>query len=193
MDAAPHAKKAAALAPETLHRLGRRAMTRLRRRYDESDVNFLNITAMMDMMTILLVFMLKSFTASNSNITLTDQLALPSSGTSTEAAESISVTITKNAVLVDGDPVVPVFRGTIDSSYKSGGGTGLLITPLFNNLKNRATMHKMLVAKQGGTFEGELTIVADKTTPYRIITEILYTAGEAEYGRYRLVVLEKER
>ena len=174
-------------------RAERRALARMRRSVDTDEVNFLNITAMMDMMTILLVFMLKSLSTQNSNITMSDQLTLPQSGTTSKAQESISVTITKSAVLVDGDPVVPVHLGNVDSSYKSGGGTGLVITPLYNNLKNHATMHKMLATRGGGPFEGEITIIADKTTPYRLITEGLYTAGEAEYGKYRLVVLSKEQ
>jgi biopolymer transport protein ExbD len=174
-------------------RAERRALARMRRGIDTEEVNFLNITAMMDMMTILLVFMLKSLSTQNSNITMSDQLTLPTSATTSNPAESISVTITKTAVLVDGDPVVPVHLGNVDSSYKSGGGTGLVITPLFNNLKNHATMHKLLASRSGGSFEGEITIIADKTTPYRLITEVLYTAGEAEYGKYRLVVLKREQ
>lgn len=180
-------------AADTSRRAERRARMRLRRSFEGEDVTFLNITAMMDMMTILLVFMLKSMASSNSNLTLSDELALPASGTSSKISEALSITITKNAVVVDGDPVVPVHKGVVDPTYRAGGGSGLVITPLYNHLKNRATMHKLLAARLGGTFEGELTIVADKTTPYRLITEVLYTAGEAEYSKYRLVVLEKER
>jgi biopolymer transport protein ExbD len=196
MEAAQRKKKVMTPADyDAQRRVERRAMARLRRGSEGDDVNFLNITAMMDMMTILLVFMLKSLSTQNSNVTMSDQLSLPNSGTTSKATDTLSVTITKSAVLVDGEPVVPVHLGTVDSSYKSGGGTGLIITPLFNNLKNHATMHKMLAqtSKTAGAFEGELTIIADKTTPYRLITEVLYTAGEAEYGKYRLVVLEKER
>jgi biopolymer transport protein ExbD len=36
-----------------------------------------------------------------------------------------------------------------------------------------------------------LTIIADKTTPYRLLTEVMYTAGKAEFQKYRLVVLQK--
>ena len=37
---------------------------------------------------------------------------------------------------------------------------------------------------------GELTIVADRHTPYRLLTEILYSCGQAEYANYRLLILK---
>jgi hypothetical protein len=40
-------------------------------------------------------------------------------------------------------------------------------------------------------FKGELVLIADQTIPYRMVSEVLYTAGQAEYGKYRLVVLKK--
>src|SRR5207237_7064017 len=43
------------------------------------EVNFLNITAMMDMMTIILVFLLKSMSASQANLPQTSDLSLPTS------------------------------------------------------------------------------------------------------------------
>ncbi len=36
-----------------------------------------------------------------------------------------------------------------------------------------------------------IVLVADQGLPYRLISEILYTAGQAEYGKYRLLVLKK--
>jgi hypothetical protein len=40
-------------------------------------------------------------------------------------------------------------------------------------------------------FTGELVLVADQSTPYRLISEVLYTGGIAEYSKYRLLVLKK--
>ena len=44
-------------------------------------------------------------------------------------------------------------------------------------------------ALTGERFSGELTLMAHYNTPYRLILEVLYTAGEAEYGKYRLLVM----
>jgi len=175
-------------------RADKQALWRLRSRIDSEDVSFLNITAMMDMMTILLVFMLISFTNETANITQSDQLLLPSSGTAKEVTESVSVTLTKSAILVEGKAVANVHGGAIDASDKASGDVnGLVITPLLNALVERATLDKRIADLKGTVFEGAATIIADKTTPYRLLTEVMYTAGEAEYKKYRLIVLQKRQ
>jgi biopolymer transport protein ExbD len=175
-------------------RADRRAIQRLRQGQSDGDVEFLNITAMMDMMTILLVFMLVDFTSKTQNVQLSDQLAIPSSATAVKVAESTSVTITKSSLLVDGEPVAAVKRGAVDAADKQGGDTNsLIIRPLLASLQDRAKFYKLLAKTKKQPFEGALTIIADKGTPYRLLTEVLYTAGQEEVGYklYRLIVLDK--
>ena len=175
-------------------RTDKKALQRLRARVDAEDVNFLNITAMMDMMTILLVFMLISFSAESANITQSDQLQLASSNTAKEVVESVSVTLTKSAILVEGNAVADVHDGAIDASDKqSGDVNGLIITPLLNALVARAELDKKIADMKGEVFQGAATIIADKATPYRLLTEVMYTAGEAQYKKYRLIVLQKKQ
>jgi biopolymer transport protein ExbD len=179
---------------DVIRRADRRALWKIRHHADSEDVNFLNITAMMDMMTILLVFMLISFTNETASITQSDQLSLAASKTAKEVQESVSVTLTKSAILVEGNPVVNVHGGSIDASDKqSGDVNGLVITPLLAALQSRAKLDKRIAQMKGVEFEGAATIVADKGTPYRLLTEVMYTAGEAEYKKYRLIVLQKRQ
>ena len=51
----------------------------IRRNAHEQEVNFLNITAMLDIMTIILVFLLKTLADSSSAIPQSDDLHLPAS------------------------------------------------------------------------------------------------------------------
>jgi len=179
---------------DAIKRADRRALWKIRQRIDTDEVNFLNITAMMDMMTILLVFMLISFTTQTSNITQSDQLSLAASTTAKDVQESVSVTLTKSAILVEGNPIVNVHGGAIDASDKqSGDVNGLVITPLLVALQERAKLDKKIAQVKNTVFEGAATIVADKGTPYRLLTEVMYTAGEAEYKKYRLIVLQKRQ
>jgi len=179
---------------DKMRRNDKRALMQLRARIDTEEVNFLNITAMMDMMTILLVFMLISFTTQTSSITQSDQLVLAASVTAKEVTESVSVTLTKSAILFEGEPVVGVHGGAIDASDKeSGDVNGLVITPLKKALTERATLDKRIAQLQGLPFEGAATIIADKTTPFRLLFEVMYTAGQVEYKKYRLIVLQKRQ
>ena len=171
-------------------REARKILFRHKRKLEEGqdDVSYLNITAMMDMMTILLVFLLKSWSVSSG--VLERDVSPPESNAHLAAADSLKVVLTPTAVLVDGQPVVPIRAGTIDPSYKQEGANGFLIMPLHERLVLHATREKKLAELRGEEFTGELALVADRKTPYRLLTEVLYTAGQAEFRNYRLVTVQ---
>src|SRR6478735_2327188 len=58
----------------------------IKRRGGEVEINFLNITAMLDMMTIILVFVLKSMSSSSASLPQSSDLTIPSSILTTEAS-----------------------------------------------------------------------------------------------------------
>ena len=157
---------------------------------DPEDIKDLNITPMMDMMTIILVFLLKSFTASSTLVNLDQNLSLPPSQTRLEAKQAVPVTITKRVLLVEGEAIAPINNGRIDPQLKRDGDNGYYITPLVDFLSKIARREKKVAEMTGQPFTGELTIIADKHTPYRLLTEVLYSCGQAEYANYRLLVLK---
>jgi biopolymer transport protein ExbD len=92
--------------------------------------------------------------------------------------------------MVEGDAVAPINNGRIDPQLKRDGDNGYYITPLVEMLSKVARREKKVAEVTGQKFDGELTIIADKTTPYRLLTEVLYSCGQAEYANYRLLVLK---
>ncbi len=169
---------------------------RLRRNVPSGeDVSYLNITAMMDMMTIILVFFLKSFSASVENIPVGDDLMPPKSNSQVKPHEAVQITVTKKAILVEEEAVAAVKRGAVDSSIKKDGQSGYQINPLFTALQKHASRLKKIEKMTGGKmkFAAEIVLIADHTTPYRLISEVLYTAGQAEYSKYRLLVQKIDR
>src|SRR4029453_10156902 len=88
---------------------GKKAIRSYARKLSEPDViKDLNITPMMDMMTIILVFLLKSFSSSTSTITFDSNLQVPRSVTQLNPKEAVTVTVTKKVILVEGDGIAPV-------------------------------------------------------------------------------------
>lgn len=159
------------------------------RRHPEIEENFLNIYPMIDMMTILLVFMVMQFAASSaSSIQETADLRIPYSTSTVQPKEALPLQIARNEITVDGQQVVPLRNGQVDPSNKQGGGTGFLITPLFNRLKKKAEIAKLVAARNPQRpFKGAVSIVADKRTPFRTLAEVVYTLGQAEYKVLRFV------
>src|SRR6188474_404709 len=83
----------------------------IRRNAGAHDVNFLNITAMLDIMTIILVFLLKTLGESSTAIPQSDDLRLPTSIVKSDPhQEGVTVTISKSQILV-GDQKILALPG----------------------------------------------------------------------------------
>ena len=170
----------------------------IRRNAREPEIDFLNITAMLDLMTIILVFLLKSMAASSASIPQSNDLTLPSSIITTEAAqEGVVILISKSQILVGDDPnpivLLPspeqLAQSGVDTKYKRSGPNDMYIVPLANALAHaRETDKAIRQAKGLDATSSEAVIVADATTPYRLLLEVLFTAGQSEFGKYHLMV-----
>ncbi len=170
---------------------GKKAIRSFARKLSEPEtIRELNITPMMDMMTIILVFLLKNFSGSTQLITLDQNLQVPRSQTQLRAKEAVPVTVTKRVIIVEGQPVAGVNNGKVDPSMKPEGENGYKIEPIVTTLTKIANRERRVAGLTGDSFASELMIVADETTPYRLLTEVLYSCGQAGYSNYRLVVLK---
>jgi biopolymer transport protein ExbD len=176
--------------PATLADCKRLLRRKIRRQEAQEEVG-LNIYPMMDMMTILLVFMIMQFAAGAAEIVQTEELRLPTSTSEVEAVQALSIVISSSEVTVEGQRVLALRNGKVDPSLKQGGGTGWLITPLFNNLKQHRDRLKMIASRNPQrAFRGEVRVIADKRTPFRTLGEVIYSLGQAEFGALRFVVLK---
>src|SRR6187551_1967457 len=100
------------ITPEISRLQGKKAVRAFARKLSEPDViKDLNITPMMDMMTIILVFLLKSFTASSSIVPQDANLSLAPSMTRMNMKQAVPVTITKRVILVEGEAVAAINSG----------------------------------------------------------------------------------
>jgi len=175
----------------------------IRRNKRDPEVDFLNITAMLDLMTIILVFMLKSMAASSASIPQSKDLSLPASVMVAEAAqEGVVVVISKSQILVGDDPnpivLLPsreqLAQSGIDAKYKRSGPNDLYIVPLANALSHARETDKAIRAAKGlDPSSSEAIIVADGTTPYRLLIEVLFTLGQSEFGKYHLMVISGKK
>ena len=172
----------------------------IRRNATEPEINFLNITAMLDIMTIILVFLLKSLGESSNAIPQSDDLRLPTSVAKSDPhQEGVTLTISKSQILV-GDQKIVTLPGResqaqtgVGAQHKRGGPNDLYIVPLGNvMLAARRTDAALRKAKGLDPSTSEAIIIADKGTPYRLFIEVLFTLGQSEFGKYHLMVIQSK-
>lgn len=192
MPTAPSTPGPEQLQREKEARLYRRS--RRKQREAEGEIKELNIVAMMDMMTIILVFLLKSYQASAINVNMSEQLSIPQSTTQLHPQENITVTVSMKEVAVNERKVVDVQGGAIPASVKEGGrADAFYVGAIYDALKKEVDKQKYIAQyNRDAPFSGRVNVVADKKIPYRTLMEVLYTAGQAELGEYKFMVLKNE-
>lgn len=145
----------------------------------------LNITSLMDIMTIILVFLLKSYSTEDIQIAPSDDLRLPVSSASKPPELAVNTVITKVGILVDGVSVVDVAGGVVGDEYKRG----TLISPLFDILKEKADEAKAIAESRNTIdFTGRLLLQCDRDIPFSLVREVMYTAGQAQFAEFKFVV-----
>lgn len=163
------------------------------RRMPEHDERGLTMYPLMDVMTILLVFMIMQFAQEAAAVVESNDLQIPYSTSDAESQQSVPVQITRAQIVVDGNNVLALRNGVIDASHKQGGGTGFLVTPLHNVLlQHRDRLKAIEQISPSRPFKGEVQIIADKRTPFRTLSEVIYTLGQAEFSNIHFVVLQNQ-
>ncbi|RLB39072.1 MAG: hypothetical protein DRH30_10510 [Deltaproteobacteria bacterium] len=180
--------------PASMSYVNRIVRAKLRRRPEPEHFG-LNIYPMMDMLTILLVYMMALFaTSSAAAIQQSSELRIPYSTSQVEMSEALGVQISRSGVAVDGKPVLELRNGIVDPSLKQGGSSGFLITPLYKTLSDIRDRKKRTAQKFANQpFVGNVQIIADKRTPYRTLSEVIYTLGQTEFKNLRFVVNKKTK
>ena len=173
-------------------RLYRRARRKARERAGE--IKELNIVAMMDMMTIILVFLLKSYQASTLNVNMGADLTIPTSTTQLHPQENINVSISQVLLTVNDRPVLKLQGGTIPVEAKEGKkAEAFYVGPVYEALKKEVDKQKRIAQyNKDAPFAGRVNVIADKKITYRTLMEVLYTAGQAELGEYKFMVMKNE-
>ncbi len=150
----------------------------------------LNITSMMDMFTIILVFLLKSFSAEGSLLTNADNLVLPNSESHKKPQEvNLQLAISKDMVLVDNQPVIPTDEvAKIPQSEENP-----VITKLEEKLTACLALEKELVLTGAlNEMQGKIVIQVDKNVDFDILYKVMNTCGKAGYRNMNFAVMERE-
>lgn len=165
---------------------GIRSRRQARKNRDGSNVK-LNITSMMDMFTIILVFLLKSYSTQGQLITPAEGLMLPKSEIERGAKQALSVKISQNTIAVE-DEIVVGRQGFEDLLSQKE----FLIPSLHNILKKHEEEARKSSEMFGKEFSGEITIQGDKDIPYNVITRVMYTCGQAGFPVMNLIAYREE-
>ena len=141
----------------------------------------LNLVSLMDIFTILVFFLL----VNSSNVeTLPNvkNLQLPESIAEKKAKETVVILIGEEDLVVQGRAIAKI-KDLL--AYKGND-----IPELRQALKSQND-RVLRRAAQDDIAGREVTIMADKETPYRLLKKVMATCTQSDYGRISLAVLQK--
>ncbi|MEN0057492.1 MAG: biopolymer transporter ExbD [Bdellovibrio sp.] len=146
----------------------------------------LNITSMTDMFTIMLVFLLQSYTTSDVQIIPEKDLRLPTSASMTNPTEAIKLSLTASALKIDQTKITDLDKAHFLAQDLEDKDTNF-IKPLFEELDKLA---KSSTDKDKAHIkEGRILLQADKDLPYATLRKVMYTASMAGFPQLKLVTM----
>ena len=155
------------------------------------EIRHLNIMPMMDMMTILLVAFISQIAVA-SNTAASNSVVLPATYGEQPMPEASALLIITKTAIVEGEEIVAVRNGDVYPSQKEGGADGRKIPRLSTFLGTLRGLHDQALRDAGKPLPPipELMIVADRTIPYGLLINVMFSAKQKEAGfkRFRLIV-----
>ena len=115
-------------------------------------------------------------------------LKLAASAAQLSPKDALPVIIDKKGITVDGIETMKFDdKGMVPADQVAGH----IIAPLSQALRDQAEKQRKLAQLNTDvSFKGELILICDKDLPYKILRDILMTAGDAEYGNFRFAVIK---
>lgn len=170
----------------------------------------LQLTSMMDILVIILVFLLKSYSTSTNSFSSVPGIKLPISKSQDLPPDSLHLIVTPEAITFESNRIVEFVQtseslGTDQTSYSFKQDdleeNGKVISRLKDALIKARQKSEELRVKSSARdangnplpFEGILAIQADKRVKYDTIRKIMYTAGEAKFTIIRLLAMRQEQ
>lgn len=144
----------------------------------EYEVN-INLTALLDVLTNLLFFLMLGFAAQPVNMEVDGGVTLPESSAGAQPAKTMEMTIGAHDLRLEKEPILQIEGGAVVGVPKGR------IEPLYRRL-----MTSRESARQGEAPPSDVLLVfCDKQTPYALLHQVLNTAAEAGFAKFRMAVI----
>ena len=150
-----------------------RLIRRGKRRYDEPLVN---LTSMVDVLSVLMFFLLSIYSGGGYLTILPSGLELPASNVRAPLTRQVEVAVLKDKILVDRHQIA-------DDPVAFADNQELLLPAL------QAALASQIPADPT---TARVTIEADRSIPFRLLKKVIYTADQAGFRKQSLAVHQVE-
>jgi biopolymer transport protein ExbD len=167
----------------------KKAARKASRRDRKEEVGTLNLTSLMDVVSIIVVYLLKNYGADPVLIMPTAGQKIPMSVADSPIQDGIPVYIAARSITFASKKIVQLDEnGDIDPAALQNH----LIGPLYDAMAEEADKAKQMAAAQGQEeWSGRVILVGDQSLKFSTLVDVMYTAGRAEFREYAFCVIQK--
>jgi biopolymer transport protein ExbD len=144
----------------------------------------LNLVAYIDMMTMLVIFLLMSFSASGEMLFISKNIVLPDAQNWSDLERAPIIGLTREVVTLDGVQVA-----SADDLTKDSATGDAKISELHDRLVTLKNNYKLLHPTE--PFNGITIIQADKGVEFKALKKVMYSAATAGYNNVNFAVKQK--
>lgn len=145
----------------------------------------LNVTPMVDMLTMLVIFLLLTFSASGEILSITKDIQLPKAFNAVELERAPIIAISKAKIAFEGQFVMDAAEIT-NERY-----VDFVLPPLKERLERNRDQWKL--AHPDKTFDGQVIIQSDNSVNFIVVKMIMMTCAQAEYSQMNFAVMRADR
>ena len=129
------------------------------------------LTSLIDVMTLLLAFLIMTFSVEGNLVTPARDLELPESASKKNPVPVLTIELSMTQVIAGGSVIEKMEKLNADSS--------MLVKPLLAYLQNI-----------NASVKREILIQSDKRIEFRVLKKIMYTCGKAGFERFSVLVIQ---
>ena len=141
----------------------------------------LNLIPMIDILSVMVSFLLV-YSTEVEVVQNSKSIDIPQSISEQRPRQTVVVMLTKDELFVQGERVASI--GEVRASAAP------IIGPLRDALKRPTLVGQVMTEKE--IAEREITVMADKQTPYEVLKKVMSTCTDADYGRISFALVQKE-
>lgn len=169
--------------------LAKKAAKKAARRNKGEEKAELGMTSLMDIVSIIVCYLLKSYGADPVVITPTAGQKIPMSNADSPIQDGVPVYISQRAITFGDKKLVQLDEnGEVDPAALQGH----LIGPLYDAMAEEADKAKQMAEAKGeGEWSGRVILVGDQNLKFSTLVNVMYTAGRAEYREYAFCVIQQ--
>jgi biopolymer transport protein ExbD len=145
----------------------------------------LNLTSMVDMLTILVVFLLQTFSASGELLTVQKNIVLPEAQNFKDLEQAPIIAVSRDSVTLDGRMVANADQLNAENT------ADWKITDLHDQLVTLKNNYKLLHPSEN--FAGMVIVQADKNVDFKVVKKVMYSCAVAGYQNVNFAVQQKTK